>query len=307
MNKEIIKGSMVVGLLWLFMINPVWGIDYGYIHKRVITKSPSHLKPNKPKLKLVAISCHDAWTGSLLDCEFTHRVIGLKEPKEDIVNNGGHIHDYDTHPLIDPKDGELEFSGNVLERGKLWIKGRTGDYIAVIGHQMPEVAGKIVIETTITAPPGWYCASGCFTKKTSKFEDTLDVGVKGLGRLSDPVPNEHYFKLRGGMDTHPEGHWGTGDTIKKLKEIAEEYYKRSGIILSINDISLPRGGLFDYEGTWEPPHSSHRTGTDADINRLGIDCNEDDKLERAVEKVAGGKSRPRLRCYPDGRQHIDFD
>jgi murein endopeptidase len=145
--------------------------------------------------------------------------------------------------------------------------------------------------------------------------------------LSDPTPDEHYFKLRGGTATHPEGHWGTEDTIIKLKDIAEKYYKLSGRIISINDISLPRGGLFDYRNTWKPPHKSHRTGTDADINQGQgpknvdqIPCYKNDKLKEAIKKVAGGKSYPILRCEdgnleycipPEGKEciyyHIDFD
>lgn len=110
------------------------------------------------------------------------------------------------------------------------------------------------------------------------------------------------------------------DTSEKLKKIAEEYYKRSGRILSINDISLPRGGLFDYKATWAPPHSSHRTGTDADINQKGIPCYKNDKLRKAVEEVAGDQPYPILRCEdasgeycPDPEDekckfyHIDFD
>jgi len=127
-------------------------------------------------------------------------------------------------------------------------------------------------------------------------------------------------------ETLPEGHWGTEDTIEKLKEIAEVYYDLTDRILSINDISLPRGGLFDYEETWNPPHAEHRTGTDADINRGQgpnnediIDCYHDKDLRRAVEKVAAGQTRPYLQCEnlkrkrvpPNDKsgkfKHIDFD
>ena len=48
---------------------------------------------------------------------------------------------------------------------------------ALIRHRMPQVAGKIVTETTITAPAGWRCLCCCFTNNSSKFRDTLDVGV----------------------------------------------------------------------------------------------------------------------------------
>lgn len=321
MKKKIIKGLIIMGLAWVFMINPVWGTEYGYIHKTVIPISPSNLKPDKPITWWLLIGCYDSWNGRYINCEFNHKVIGLKEPyigtcEECIENNGGHCHNYDSHPLSDPPERELEYSGIYKNRDKLWIDGgQTGDSLAVIGHRMPQVAGKIVTETTVNLLGGWYCITGCYTRTSFKDEDTLDVGVSGLERLSDPTPDEHYFKLRGGTDTHPEGHWGTESTIKKLKEIAEEYYG-SDKILSVNDISLPKGGLFDYKDTWEPPHKSHRTGTDADINKLalGIPCNKNKKLRLAVEEVAGDQPYPVLKCEKGGEYdpegpdyHIDFD
>jgi len=30
-------------------------------------------------------------------------------------------------------------------------------------------------------------------------------------------------------------------------------------------MSLPWGGIFDYNGTWNPPHSLHRYGRDCDL------------------------------------------
>lgn len=344
MIKRIIKGLMVIGLLWVFMVSQAWGTEYGYIHYKVIPKSPSHLKPNKPISKLLLIGCYDAWSGQYLNCEFTHKVIGLKEPKEDIENNGGHCYDYDGHPLIDPPVcesescdppcGELEFAGSDEDDTPLGVKGQTQYQRAVIRHRMPQVAGRIVTETTITAPSGWRCLCCCFTNNSSKYQDTLDVEVSKLKELPGPASGEHYIKCRGEAcpeplpgEPLPEGHWGTKDTINKLKEIAEEYYDLTDRILSINDISLPRGGLFDYKKTWKPPHDSHRTGTDADINQGQgpenvdkIPCYKNKILKEAIKKIAGEQPYPILRCEnrkkeyclpPEGEDciyyHIDFD
>lgn len=38
--------------------------------------------------------------------------------------------------------------------------------------------------------------------------------------------------------------------------------------MRINDISLERGGMFDIQADWNPPHDSHRSGTDVDIENL---------------------------------------
>jgi len=326
MMKKIIKRLIIIGLPLVFIVTPSWSAEYGYIHERVIPKSPSHLKPDQPITKLLLIGCYDAWSGGYLNCEFTHKVIGLKEPKEDIENNGGHCYDYDGHPLIDPPGKALEFAGLDEDDTPLGIKGQTQYQRAVIRHRMPQVAGKIVTETTITAPSGWLCLYGCFTSNSSKYQDTLDVGVSKLKELPEPASGEHYVKCRGEAcpeplpgEPLPEGHYGTGDTIEKLKEIAEALYESTGRKLSVNDISLPRGGLFDYKKTWKPPHDSHRTGTDADINVLDIPCYYDKKLRKAVEKVAGEQPVPYLLCEdlnnkpvepdnPEGYyKHIDFD
>jgi len=45
--------------------------------------------------------------------------------------------------------------------------------------------------------------------------------------------------------------------------------------LFINDISLPYGGLFDHQATWNVPHATHRIGLDVDVrtelgNRRGV-------------------------------------
>jgi hypothetical protein len=34
---------------------------------------------------------------------------------------------------------------------------------------------------------------------------------------------------------------------------------------SLLEMSLEYGGLFDVGGNWQPPHDSHRTGTDVDV------------------------------------------
>jgi hypothetical protein len=36
-------------------------------------------------------------------------------------------------------------------------------------------------------------------------------------------------------------------------------------MLAFNDVSLVRGGLFDYQATWAAPHQYHRDGRDADV------------------------------------------
>jgi len=55
--------------------------------------------------------------------------------------------------------------------------------------------------------------------------------------------------------------------------LAETFWVKSGgFVVSFNDLSLPRGGLFDSGGgqRWHPPHLYHRLGTSVDINNLTV-------------------------------------
>lgn len=321
MIKKMKRQFLFLALISFFLISPAWGQGTGYIYKRAYSIWPS--MPKSPATVEMYLSCCDIFTGKLLDCAITHTVIGLKEPKEDIENNGGHTHNYDTRPFIDPRNGAIQFSGVDRDTSPLGVSGQTQNTIIMVSHQMPQVAGKIVVETIVTSPPTWECAYGCFTRNSAKAEWTLDVGmyeyvwylgfyILPFSELPDPSPEDHYEKLRGHTDTHPVGHYGTTNTIENLKKIAEAYYKLSGRILSVNDMSLPKGGLFDWQATWEPPHITHRTGTDVDINGGVIYCKDNTELKLAVKEVAGEETYPILRCEDTATEegknyHIDFD
>jgi len=326
MIKKMQQQILFLIFICLIGLSPAWGQGSGYIYTSTYSIWPS--MPGSPMPVRTYLSCYDIFTGELLDCAITHKVIGLVEPKENIDNNGGHTHNYDTRPFIDPRNGILQFfyydisngefvSGVDGDTSPLGVSGPTQRTIVMITHQMPQVAGKIVTESTVTSPSGWECASISFTRTMYKYEYTLNVRIPHLEPLLDPTPEEHYAKS-GETNTHPWNHYGATNTLEKLKEIAKAYYKLSGRTLSVNDMSLPKGGLFDFEATWEPPHITHRTGTDADIDRKDISCYDDTELRSAVEKVAGEETRPYLQCENKAGQpvppndptgwfkHIDF-
>jgi hypothetical protein len=98
-----------------------------------------------------------------------------------------------------------------------------------------------------------------------------------------------------------------------------------GARLSINDISLSKGGLFDWQTNWVKPHQTHRKGTDVDINQAPVDangtalapvpCPDDYALQGAVDivQVFLGTSLPSLDCELNGKpnpsgpqKHIRF-
>jgi hypothetical protein len=322
MVKRIILLQILSGFLWLLIgLNTTEGAYCcGIVKKGEFSLPPS--LPNEPSSFSTKVHCYGAvFTPSYaylteINCTATYRIMGMKTPIEMITNNGGHSHNYDTHPL-----GELWFGGNPLIPYRELTWG-TKDTPGTLTHKLPEVSGIIVTELDITSPTPWVCAYGCFTPDSRKSEYTFDVGIQGMERVEDS--GDYHVVVRGGTDTHSEGTYGTLDTIKKLQKISNQYFYRTDRKLSINDISLPKGGLLDYKATWAPPHKEHRIGTDADINRkdgggVFTNCWEDKALKNAVAKMAKGQSRLRLKCEdargrpvplddPTGLyKHIDFD
>lgn len=111
-------------------------------------------------------------------------------------------------------------------------------------------------------------------------KDTLLVKVPNLIPLPDNTP---YLKV-GGRCNHYGPRLAADPTHANCRNPDNNHYAPLGVILStqliafayqdsfpneyvlrINDISLPYGGLFDINGTWKPPHNSHRTGEDVDV------------------------------------------
>lgn len=168
-------------------------------------------------------------------------------------------------------------------------------------------------------PRSWTCVFGCGPTSYT-FIDTFNVEIPNLQELPEPGSSSLYEKLRDGTNTHPQGHHGTPYALQMISLIAENYWVLSGNKLSVNDISLPDGGLFDISNNWTPPHDEHRVGTSVDINRKGIHCLDNKSLRTAVEMLAPhvirkGKTASPLLCEKKdlplekggGKYHIYLD
>lgn len=308
------KAARGVGLRFVFPLltglcaaQPVFG--FGYIYERDLFQAPSLPNKNPVKYKNY-ISCYDIDTRQLLNCALTYRAIGIKDPRTSPDNNGGHNHGFDTHPVIQPANGALQFSGTDTDPSPLGVRGQTQNSEVLITHPMPQVAGKIIVEETLTAPPGRRCAGGCFTFNSQKRKNTIDVRIPGLTRL--PTSTAFHITARGGTASHPEGTWGTLNTVGRAVYLASEYFKITGRRLSINDLSLPKGGVFDIDSNWTKPHASHRTGTDMDLNRadeggVTVNCEDDDALDKAIKEAHRQLPPVKRYCENKGRKHVDFD
>lgn len=259
-------------------------------------------------------ACYRVWDGAVQDCAVTHKATEVINETEG--DDAGHGHSLSTRPA-----GELDVRGTKTP-AKDGVEAQTQNERLLIKHKMPEPSGKILMESTVTTEEGYHCGGNCFTWNSWKDRQTVDVKVDGLTLLPDPTVNDYYIKVRGGKDTHPEGYFALPSTIQAIQQVAELYYQLSlsdlgvGRKLSINDMSLPKGGMFDLNTLWWVTntigngHTTHRTGTDADINRDDIDCWDDLYLRAAADwylppsprKIGGNTA---LLCE-GASKHIDF-
>lgn len=111
------------------------------------------------------------------------------------------------------------------------------------------------------------------------YSDIVDLKTEGLVALPPASADSlhsgvTYYALIGATTEHPINHYAKSQTIDLLKQIAWQYYFETSKPISINDISLKWGGLFDVDKDasgnlipWVPPHHEHRFGRQADVRR----------------------------------------
>lgn len=146
------------------------------------------------------------------------------------------------------------------------------------------------------------CGLTCITGSNSDWTVLVEERHKGLYPLdpSSPYsPNDWIFnishkttaavyRLVGGTDLHLRGanHYLTPVGIIRASEFAAVYaafypgslfYAPRGKpllngqpALYFNDASLERGGFFDLDGNWKPPHHEHCRGTAIDVRANGV-------------------------------------
>lgn len=177
------------------------------------------------------ISCVDRRGTVLPNCDIvlTHRARPL---------SGGHAHDDGNRPAgtFTPSSGN---SG-------------AGGFLPVT-YTAPEVGGIIDVTINSRLPNGIVIPPGTFT-----------IGVSAPGLLA--LPPGTGYTLVGATATHPSNHFGHPTFNATLQVLGGLYAADfAGETLGYNDMSLVNGGLFDLDAAWQPPHFSHRFGTDIDV------------------------------------------
>jgi len=115
---------------------------------------------------------------------------------------------------------------------------------------------------------------------------SLDVRVSGLGSLG----GGSYYTLVGATGTHPSNHYGTSGTRSALQNVATSFHDKcpEAPDLTYNDMSLVKGGLFDINADWAPPHDTHRIGRNCDCSNADeLTADQQNKLKECITDAAG--------------------
>ena len=284
--------TLGVGLVGLFM----WG-GTAWGQAPLLVLPPANLTPGTTSQGFVNFHCYDIETFLPVNCVVTATLGPLDPATTTPPFFGGHVAHLPPQPL-----GKVRNAKEPPSADDVSVKGNTLNGFTVV-YTAPEASGQVQFVTTWTFPPFYLCldrSSGQF-RRICTDTDHLNVGLSGL---QDLPPNPSYIVSRDRAQTHPRGTSGTPATNDSLARLALLYFviSQGQRTLSINDMSLPQGGLFDIAANWAPDHKTHRRGIQADINQEGIDCLNDVDLQAAV-RVMGAR---RL-CEPGGNKHITFN
>ncbi|MFQ5755828.1 MAG: hypothetical protein ACE5H7_06990 [Acidiferrobacterales bacterium] len=179
--------------------------------------------------------------------------VAVKLELDVVETSGGHDH----HDANRPK-GEFSSPSGAVNPDRTVLNGNTSADGLQFTLKAPALAG----DHTITA--------SCTDRTcTQEGPDSIWVGVKGLVSLS---ASDNYVLLHNRDTKHPTNHHMSPRAAKKLAKLAEAYHKKfpKDLTLRLNDASLERGGVFDFDFPgrsifWRPPHDKHRRGLNIDV------------------------------------------
>lgn len=276
--------QLVQGGVWATADDPI-GYTYGQMEPSVITTSKSSYRPGERILNyFLSCSVYDFSQGSFVpynDCP-----IEISWNVEE--SSGSHAHG-GSRPrgrVVVPARGGLS---------KVQDFYNTPDYgvsPASAGEVVPPVVGDsfLSVRTAVDDSRITYSyiapeSSGTTHLSVVGFKGTryspltinsdLDVFIAGLyGRGGYVGYNGGRWSMKpNSAPAHNEqNYYATQALLGRLDNVASSYQDIYRTItgrdtqgIFINDMSLPSGGLFDFRGTYKPPHASHRRGEAADI------------------------------------------
>lgn len=318
-------------------------------NRQLTAKPANELTGNPLPEARYGLLCYSFKTGKLVDTcavEFHLEGIGGPNATEECVTDangqittsncatGGHTHGPPDFPN-DPRpltfnDEPVAYPGDTLTAPgqELDVAGFSPlNTNTAFEWKVPQASGIYSFNAKITATPGF--AFFFIPTKITTLETIgkLRVSNPRVGYRQLPPSPAEYKLVRGGRNMgDPVGSdpdhtdsvaYGASEIAHTvLPLIASEYGRLRGRLLSINDISLPMGGVFDDNQNWTADHKTHRFGNDVDLNQDNAPCLGDLHLRAAVNKYLvklsvtdTGKPRPfpsALLCESSGRKHIDI-
>lgn len=245
------------------------------------------MRPTKIAVEGTVKTCPPLGGSPPADVEVTFEALA---PAQGTEEAGGHAHD--TRPAH--AFGSFENSGgSKVTRCTVSNFNAEGMGSCTVAYRSSEVNG---VETIVASGPGFPNA-----------EAKVRVEVPGLVELpEDPAkyvrvgtPNNHAGtndpctpQAQAPTSRHFESFYGLPKLKEAVEQIAATILQQTGILLRVNDMSLPLGGLFDIDNNWRTDHKTHRVGRHADIGFSGIRngvCTSfnRDRLEAAIRRKTG--------------------
>ncbi|MBZ2184268.1 MAG: hypothetical protein K7J46_06115 [Bryobacter sp.] len=106
------------------------------------------------------------------------------------------------------------------------------------------------------------CASGGFCSNYS-----YRVGWDDIYWVEEKPQWKHVGFTMEHMNSNSYNHWMTSTAAYGIYNTAVAYLAANPtqVKIAVNDMSLPRGGLFDIAGKWSPSHWNHQRGKAVDV------------------------------------------
>ncbi len=169
-----------------------------------------------------------------------------------------------------PGSGGHAHLGTRIGTGKFSAESGTTDRNGLLTG-ITYTAGLVGLEENIIATPAGQSASPGTARLTIAVQA---AGITLLPLAQSPSLYEQR-QSAGAKQLHPMNNYGTPDVVlRRIPMIAEQFLRErqsatgKTSVVSINDISLPSGGVFDINGALENDtlHVSHEIGVDFDVN-----------------------------------------
>lgn len=182
--------------------------------------------------------------------------------------SGGHVH-AGSNNVTPPQSLQGVFVQQGKQSTSLELTTSTKGIAVVSSYVASQIGGNYLITASLKSEPS--------------VKDTVNLAVKVPGLVNfkslifDQKPYT-FAQSNYGVENHPDNDWCTKAMSNSLYHAILDFYdwsktpKGGGvpIIISLNDMSLSFGGLFDgVYANWHPPHNLHRIGRSVDINNTG--------------------------------------